>query len=258
MALWIEEELPTPPWVKSLLLHLFWDVIDLTAFVWWFASYTPHIVETDKADFTAICMITMVIGAILVVGGSAVACCTRIEDSIDKIKRMKTYTELVPYEAVQTKLKEILSWNLEQANLLDAEAEVLLADKSLTDQQMVDRAHDIKRRHEELRAETERRAAEARGYEPAKDFCSKWIHPDAKHPFSNIVRHYAIAEVLYDMWQFFVLWWLVEAKHAGLTEDRWNGKVIVDLVNVLTTVIDVFLWKGPSVINTVWDKVRNS
>ena len=237
MALWVEEELPTPPWAKSLLLHLIWDVIDLTAFVWWFASYTPHIVETDKADFTAICMITMVIGAILVVGGVAMASCTKIE--------APCYGK--EYDAMTKKLDAINADSDKLSHLQDA----FKADPNVvTVEEIMRQTEDIDRRFSDVQKELE--------YEPGKDFYTKWIEPDRKHPFFDLVRIYACAEVVYDMWQLFVLWWLVEAKHAGMTEDRWEGKIIVDLVNVLTTFIDVFLWKGPSVINTVWHKFSNS
>lgn len=55
--------------------------------------------------------------------------------------------------------------------------------------------------------------------------------PDAA--LLKIAQQYAAAELVFDVFQCFVLWWLIEEKNAQLKEENWQGKLMCDFLNLI-------------------------
>jgi len=69
--------------------------------------------------------------------------------------------------------------------------------------------------------------------------------------YTSLVNTYASAQLIYDIYQCFVIYFLVSAGHIHLTDEAFEGRVLCDFFNIATTMMDLVVLKGPHSIGAI-------
>jgi len=68
---------------------------------------------------------------------------------------------------------------------------------------------------------------------------------------TSLVSTYASAQLIFDIYQCFVIYFLVSAGHIHLTDEAFEGRVLCDFFNIATTMMDLVVLKGPHSIGAI-------
>jgi len=270
------------PWVRSMWIHLVWDMIDWSSFCFYWQTYQPYIEDVQRNDFQIICILILACGALLFMMGLVLAIHAKyrvrtakgvdvatseekkvIEDHTEKMDAasktfekahailLKTIKEKQKAESKRQELRrdfEFWIGKLQEEAPHDDKYEEAVEESKLKEKENRDAENEYKKQDKEAQEKDLALKTQEKEMQKAKKNIDA-IHTKLQNHvkdrlFQQVLKIYTPLQLVYDILQCVVFWKL----ELNLLEKSFPGKMLVDFFNMGTVFLDLFVLKGPVIL----------